>query len=181
MALSYTNRLGRCYTLHAYPTARGKQRWSLATRPGPEAQDALPEGWEMGELASGRVFVRRRRTEGPSEPQRQRLLALLAACGLDDCLVERRVDRLRLLRASLRGADLSAALVPLLGPADAAALRGALLARVPYELRAELQPAPGTPEIFVLRRVAAPAPAAPELRGDFETLGRAAADWLAEH
>jgi hypothetical protein len=68
-ALSYTNRHGDRYYLHAGRTRTGKQRYFVAKTPGAGALDAMPEGFGFTERINAVVSVRRIDRRGPQPPE----------------------------------------------------------------------------------------------------------------
>jgi hypothetical protein len=66
--LSYTNRYGDRYYLHAGRTKTGKQRYYVAKNPGEGMLDAMPEGYEFTESINAVVSVRRIDRRGPQVP-----------------------------------------------------------------------------------------------------------------
>jgi hypothetical protein len=68
-ALSYTNRRGDRYYLHAGRTRTGKQRYFVAKTSGEGTLDAMPEGYEFTESINGVVSVRRIDRHGPQAPK----------------------------------------------------------------------------------------------------------------
>ena len=67
-ALSYTNRRGQVYYLHAGTTTTGKVRYFVAKAVGPGALSELPEGLEIVESINGVVSVRRIDPNAPRVP-----------------------------------------------------------------------------------------------------------------
>lgn len=61
MAFSYANRKGKTYYLHRGVTKHGKDRFYFALQVGDNAQEELPEGYEVQESVNGQVSVARTR------------------------------------------------------------------------------------------------------------------------
>jgi hypothetical protein len=68
-ALSYTNRRGNVYYLHAGMTKTGKRRFFVARSIGDGALAELPDGFEIAESINGVVSVRRIDRNRPAVPQ----------------------------------------------------------------------------------------------------------------
>jgi hypothetical protein len=67
--LSYTNRRGERYYLHAGRTKTGKPRYFVAKTPGEGRLGAMPEGYEFTESINAVVSVRRIDRRGPQIPE----------------------------------------------------------------------------------------------------------------
>jgi hypothetical protein len=67
--LSYTNRHGRRYYLHAGRNKTGKLRYFVAKSPGAGRLDTMPDGYEFAESTNGVVSVRRIDRRGPQIPE----------------------------------------------------------------------------------------------------------------
>ena len=67
--LSYTNRRGDRYYLHAGRTKTGKLRYFVAKTPGEGRLDTMPEGYEFAESINGVVSVRRIDRRGSPIPE----------------------------------------------------------------------------------------------------------------
>lgn len=61
MAVTYTNRTGTTYYLHARKTKTGKPRYVFARAIGDDAIDEIPEGFEITESINGQVNLSKRR------------------------------------------------------------------------------------------------------------------------
>jgi hypothetical protein len=59
MPVTYTNRKGQTYYLHAGTTRRGKARYWFSTRTEGDLVDSIPEGYEIYENPEAQVFLRR--------------------------------------------------------------------------------------------------------------------------
>lgn len=70
-ALSYTNRRGDRYYLHARRTATGKLRYVAAKTVGDGALDSMPNGYEFTESINGVVSVRRIDRRGPQVSEQE--------------------------------------------------------------------------------------------------------------
>jgi len=68
-ALSYANRRGNRYYLHAGRTKTGKLRYFVAKSPGEGSLETMPEGYEFAESINGVVSVRRIDRRGPRIPE----------------------------------------------------------------------------------------------------------------
>jgi hypothetical protein len=68
-ALTYTNRHGDRYYLHACRTRTGKLRYFVAKTSGEGTLDAMPEGYEFTESINGVVSVRCIDRRGPQAPE----------------------------------------------------------------------------------------------------------------
>jgi hypothetical protein len=67
--ISYTNRMGDRYYLHAGRTKTGKLRYFVAKTPGEGRLDTMPEGYEFAESINGVVSVRRIDRRGSQIPE----------------------------------------------------------------------------------------------------------------
>lgn len=67
--LSYTNRMGDTYFLHAGKTKTGKPRYFVAKTVRAGALDVMPKGYEFSESVNGVVSVRRVNTTAPEIPE----------------------------------------------------------------------------------------------------------------
>jgi hypothetical protein len=68
-ALTYTNRYGERYYLHAGRTRTGKLRYFVAKTSAEGMPDAMPEGYEFTESINGVVSVRCIKRRGPQAPE----------------------------------------------------------------------------------------------------------------
>jgi hypothetical protein len=59
MPVTYTNRKGHTYYLHAGSTKTGKARYWFSTKPEGDLADSLPEGHEIYENPDAQVFLRK--------------------------------------------------------------------------------------------------------------------------
>jgi len=87
MAFTYTNRKGVTYYLRAHQTKAGGRRYTFARTPGPNAVDALPEGYEVRENVNGTVSAAKARPRLITHAEEHGLQALVEELN-PECRVE---------------------------------------------------------------------------------------------
>jgi hypothetical protein len=92
--LSYKNRRGDRYYLHAGRTKTGKPCYFIAKTHGEGTLDAMPEGYEFAESINGVVSVRRIDRRGPQAPE-QHVDLVRAEMGRHSQLRDHRAESVR--------------------------------------------------------------------------------------
>lgn len=82
MALSYTNRKGRTYFLHARKTKAGKVRYVFARSVGEGAVDEIPDGYEVQENVNGLVSLAKARPRSISATEEEAVRSQLEELSL---------------------------------------------------------------------------------------------------
>ena len=123
MPLSYLNRKGRTYFLHARHDRRGRIRYLFCRAAGVGALDALPAGWEVAESPNGHLSLRRLDRLGVTLEELAVLRASVAARDLGGCLCRRSGSTLVVYRPADDSEQLLRLLTGLGGHAGEQALR----------------------------------------------------------
>jgi hypothetical protein len=103
-AITYTNRHGDRYYLHAGRTRTGKLRYFVAKTSGEATLDAMPEGYELTESINGVVSVRCIDRRGPQAPE-QHVELVRAEMGQHSHLRYYRAESVRASLCGIRGIE----------------------------------------------------------------------------